>query len=674
MAAKRVTDEAQMEFAFDAEASTTGKVKSTSKKAKGKASRKVVKGSEAAGSGSAKSKAGKKVVGKAKKGGAEAAQGQTKTKAKKTVETTTESLAKGKATQERAAGKRGVGRAKAAKAGKESKAEQMAKSQREISVSEFFAKNRHLLGFDNPRKALLTAVKEAVDNSLDACEEAQILPELEVGIKQVGEDRFRMWVQDNGPGIVKSQIPNIFGRLLYGSKFHSLRMARGQQGIGISAAGMYGLLTTGKSVKIMSRTGPHSEAHYYELQIDTKKNRPEIIKEELVDWDTVGKADAQDLLGAAEAAEQGAVKPSPSGTRVEIEMEARFQRGRQSVDEYIAQTAITNPHSRIRYLTPDGQERIFERTVKEPVTVPKSVKPHPYGVELGILLKMAKDTKARTMASFLCDEFSRVSPRVSQAILDKAKMSSRKRPVSLTHAEVSKLHKAISQTKIMAPSTNCVVPIGEEALLMGLKQVVSADFYATCTRPPSVYRGNPFQVEVGLAYGGGNGDAVVKIKLDEDDGSDDEKELMRVLRFANRVPLLYQQSACAVFRSILQTNWRLYGLSQSRGALPGGPATVIVHIASVWVPFTSESKEAVAHYPEIIKEIKLALSDVGRRLGRYLRGEKRKRQELLKRSYIEKYLPAIGEALRDILSLKEPEVEKVVNQLEHVLETTRMKI
>ncbi|MBN1764750.1 MAG: DNA topoisomerase VI subunit B [Sedimentisphaerales bacterium] len=526
------------------------------------------------------------------------------------------------------------------------KAQAMASRQREISVSEFFAKNRHLLGFDNPSKALLTAVKEAVDNSLDACEEAHILPDIEVGIKQTAENRFLMWVQDNGPGIVKTQIPNIFGRLLYGSKFHSLRMARGQQGIGISAAGMYGLLTTGKSVKINSKTGPKSKAHHYELRIDTQKNRPDIINDEVIEWDM------------------------RSGTRVEIELEGRYQRGRQSVDEYLSQTAITNPHARFRYIMPDGQERIYERSVEQVVTVPKAVKPHPFGVELGILIKMAKDTTNSTMASFLCNEFSRVSPRVSQEILDAAKISARKRPKSLTHTDMENLYKAISQTKIMAPSTNCVVPIGEEALQKGLEQVVQAEFYTVCTRPPSVYRGNPFQIEAGLAYGGGTSSVEDE---EENNNGVGEQQLMRVLRFANRVPLLYQQSACAIFKSIMQTNWRLYGLSQSKGALPAGPITVIVHMASVWVPFTSESKEAVAHYPEIIKEIKLALAECGRRLGRYLRGQKRKREEALKRSYIEKYLPAIGEALRDILTLKDRQVNTMLANLEHVLERSRTK-
>jgi len=524
----------------------------------------------------------------------------------------------------------------------EAKAQAMAARQREISVSEFFAKNRHLLGFDNPRKALLTAVKEAVDNSLDACEEARILPEIEVGIKQVAEDRYLIWIEDNGPGIVRSQIPNIFGRLLYGSKFHTLRMARGQQGIGISAAGMYGLLTTGKSVKIKSKTGPRSQAHHYELRIDTKKNRPDVINDEMIDWDV------------------------RSGTRVDIELEARYQKGRQSVDEYLTQTAITNPHARIRYIMPDGEVRDYDRSVKRVVEVPKTVKPHPYGVELGVLLKMAKESSHKTLSAFLSQEFSRVSPKVGQAILSKAKLSVRARTNKLAHEDIEKLYRSISETKIMAPSTNCVVPIGEDSLLKGLQQVVNADFYKVATRPPAVYRGNPFVIEVGLAYGGagyngGNGKS--------DNGG--EQELMRVLRFANRVPLLYQQGACAIFKSVLQTNWRLYGLSQSRGALPSGPVTVIVHMASVWVPFTSESKEAVAHYPEIIKEVKLALSECGRGLGRFLRGQRRRREEALKRSYIEKYLPAIGEALKDILVLKDRQVTKVLNRLEHVLEHSR---
>ncbi|HHT9153753.1 MAG TPA: DNA topoisomerase VI subunit B, partial [Candidatus Hypogeohydataceae bacterium YC40] len=179
-------------------------------------------------------------------------------------------------------------------------AHEMAQRQREISISEFFTKNRHLLGFDNPKKALLTCVKEGVDNSLDACEEAGILPEIVVKIDPTEhEDRFRVTVEDNGPGILKNQIPRIFAKLLYGSKFHRLKMARGQQGIGISAAGMYGQLTTGRPVCITSRTKPGKPAYYCELMMDTQKNEPVIVKEQELEWER------------------------PHGTKVTIELEAK---------------------------------------------------------------------------------------------------------------------------------------------------------------------------------------------------------------------------------------------------------------------------------------------------------------------------------------------------------------
>ncbi|MBS3735135.1 MAG: DNA topoisomerase VI subunit B [Phycisphaerae bacterium] len=537
----------------------------------------------------------------------------------------------------------------------------MAKSQRAISISEFFAKNRHLLGFDNPRKALLTTVKEAVDNALDACEEAGIVPVVELGIVQLSETHFRVWVQDNGPGILRKQIPSIFGRLLYGSKFHRLRMSRGQQGIGISAAGMYGLLTTGRPVKIISRTGPRAKAHHYELQIDTRKNRPDIITDEPVDWDV------------------------KHGTRVEIELEARYQKGRQSVDDYLAQTAIANPHVTFIYHAPDGREDTYDAGVTALPTVPKSIRPHPYGIELGVLLKMLTDSKARTVTQFLTGEFSRVSPRVAREILDKAKVRPKARPSRLGGEAAKGIYHAIRNTKIMAPSTDCVVPVGEAQLLAGLKEVVDAAFYTATTRRPAVYRGNPFIIEAALAYGRPQkdddataGDAAKRTPGDDarkaranGNGSGDGEPLAKLIRFANRVPLQYQQSACAIYKAVAGMNWKSYGLAQARGALPAGPLTVVVHMASVWVPFTSESKEAVASYPEILKEMRLALQECGRKLGRHVNRARRMRQELKKRSYIEKYIPAIGEALQDILNLKDRQVTGVCDNLKDILQRSR---
>jgi DNA topoisomerase-6 subunit B len=511
-------------------------------------------------------------------------------------------------------------------------AESMAARQREISISEFFSKNRHLLGFDNPQKALLTAIKEAVDNSLDACEEAGILPTLKVDIQQLAEDRFRISVEDNGPGIVKAQIPKIFGKLLYGSKFHTLKQARGQQGIGISAAGMYGLLTTGKSIAITSRTGRDKPAHYYEIQIDTRKNAPQVITDKVIDWD-----------------------PS-HGTKVEIELIGTYKKGRHSVDDYIRQTAIANPHCEIFYTSPDGGETLHLLRGSDMLPPePREIKPHPYGVELGVLIRMMKETLSRQLSAALQKDFSRVSGRVAAEICKAAALSPRANPHTIVVHEAERLFKSINNVKIMSPATNCLSPIGEEQILSGLKKEINADFYTAITRAPAVYRGNPFQVEVGLAYGGGL----------------PSEELVDLLRFANRVPLQYQQSGCAITKAVLAIDWRSYGLSQSKGALPSGPVVLFVHMASVWVPFTSESKEAVAGYPEIMRELRLALQECGRKLAMHVRAHRRAAEEEKKKSYIEKYIPHIGIALREILGLSEKAERDLVVTLKGVLERSR---
>ncbi len=513
-------------------------------------------------------------------------------------------------------------------------AESMASRQREISVSEFFTKNRHLLGFDNPQKALLTTIKEAVDNSLDACEEAGILPVLRVEIQQLAEDRFRIAVEDNGPGIVKAQIPKIFGKLLYGSKFHVLKQARGQQGIGISAAGMYGLLTTGKSIAVTSRTGSGKPAHHFEIQIDTRKNAPQVITDEVVDWE------------------------AEHGTRVEIELIGTYKRGRHSVDDYIRQTAIANPHCEIFYAFPGGEGvQQFPRATSVLPPEPRAIKPHPYGVELGVLIKMMKESTARQLSAALQRDFSRVSSRVAQEICQAADLRPSANPHTIVVNEAERLYRAINSVKIMSPPTNCLSPIGEEQILSGLQKEVKASFFAALTRSPAVYRGNPFQVEVGIAYG----------------GELPAEELIDLLRFANRVPLQYQQSSCAITKAVLGIEWRSYGLSQSKGALPAGPVVLFVHIASVWVPFTSESKEAIAAYPEIMRELRLALQECGRRLAMHIRAHRRAVEEDKKKSYIEKYIPHIGIALREILGLSEKSEKDLVVTLKDVLERSRSR-
>jgi DNA topoisomerase-6 subunit B len=534
---------------------------------------------------------------------------------------------------------------------------EMGARQRDISVSEFFTKNRHLLGFDNPRKALLTCVKEAVDNALDAAEEAGILPDVVVNVEVAATNgalpppasqatRFRVTVTDNGPGIVRQQIPPIFAKLLYGSKFHRLRMSRGQQGIGISAAGMYAQLTTGKPVQIISRTGARAAAHYFEVQIDTKKNEPRIFENKKIDWE------------------------HPRGTQVAMEIEGRYQKGRASVDEFLEQVAIANPHVRLVYRTPEGETKEYARTIEELPPQPKEIKPHPYGIEFGVLLRMLHDTKSHWLSGFLASEFSRVSSTVAQEICKTAKLSPNAKPRSLRGADAEALYKAIQSTKIMAPPSNSISPIGEKAILHGLYRQIKGDFYTAVSRPPAVYRGNPFTIEAGLAFGKGPEQAAQTseapaVPLAEGEQQDDDKELARVIRYANRVPLLYQQSACAAYKSVLETGWRNYGVAQSRGALPTGPMVVFVHMASVWVPFTSESKEAIADYDEIRKEMRLALQECGRRLGVFLRRRERAKSEFRRRNIFELYIEEVVEACARLKGGKLSK-EKLKNQLQKI--------
>lgn len=538
-------------------------------------------------------------------------------------------------------------------------AESLAKKQREISVSEFFAKNRHLLGFDNPKKALLTAVKEAVDNSLDACEEGGILPEVTVKLVRlsakiqeptpeeeaaqakapkkkaavVPTEKFALTISDNGPGIVSAQIPKIFGKLLYGSKFHRLKMSRGQQGIGISAAGMYGQMTTGKPVRVISKLPNKDKATFVELTIDTKTNKPDVLQEKEVAWP----------------------EKTESGTSVEITLEGRYQRGRQSIDEFVLLNTLSNPHASFKFIDPDGEIFDYPRKTNELPTLPSEIKPHPHGVELGRFHQMVSETSAKTIKQFLTKEFSRVSDKVTEEILKEAQLKDFQLS-SASPDKITQIHEAIKKVSIMSPPSDCVVPIGEDLLMETLKNQTSAEFYTAVTRPPAVYRGNPFVVECALAYGG-------ELKADDQ---------MTVFRFANRVPLQFQPAACATLRVITKADWKNYGLNQQKNSLPVGPVAVLIHVASVWVPFTSESKEAIADYPEIKQEIRLAVLECARRLNVHVSRARRAGEAERKASYIDTYIPFIGEALQEMLKLSDKDRDNVISKLRTTLEKGKL--
>jgi DNA topoisomerase VI subunit B len=558
-------------------------------------------------------------------------------------------------------------------------AETMSLKQKDIAVSEFFAKNRHLLGFDNPRKALLTTVKEAVDNSLDACEEAGILPNLAVIIEDLQPDRpatakqsrYRVTVIDNGPGIVRKQVENVFGRLLYGSKFHRLKMSRGQQGIGISAAGMYGLITTGKPMVIHTRPSARKPAHHIELSMNTKTNRAEV---------TVDK-ETQDFPPKGFRSLDAFVTPDDfiTGTSVSIELEGRYQKGRGSVDEFLELCAIANPHARIAFVPPtrvsaDEQEDLplakAEADPKQPesgeVIAPagvdatltttekdgviffprgtdqlppetKEIQPHPKGIELGILIQMIKDFEdanrgGGTLYNFLQERFCRVSSGKASEFCKAIGVHSRTKAGDLEPQQIEKLFKEFQESRLPSPPTDCLAPIGVRQLLAGMLKGVKAEFYAASSREADVYRGRPFQIETAIAFGG---------ELPADDSA-------RVIRFANRVPLMFQQSACSSFKAVAETSWRNYNLTQPRGNVPVGPLVILIHMASVWVPFTSESKEAIADYDEIRKEMKLALMECGRKLGTYLRKRHKMQRQAARRDVFERYIGEISKAINAI--------------------------
>ena len=361
------------------------------------------------------------------------------------------------------------------------------------------------------------------------------------------------------------------------------------------------------------------------MQIDTKKNEPRIFENKKIDWE------------------------NHRGTQVTLEIEGRYQKGRASVDEYLEQTAIANPHVKLVYHTPEGETKEYPRTIEELPPQPREIKPHPYGIEFGMMLQDAARHQEPLAGGIPLQRIQPGVDRLAQDICKTAKLSPDTRPRNLHGAAAETFYKAIQSTKIMAPPSNCISPIGEKAILHGLYKQIKGEFYTAVTRPPAVYRGNPFVIEAGLAFGKGPEQAADKpsnrrCRSPKAKQQDDDHELARVIRYANRVPLLYQQSACATFKAVLDTTWRNYGVAQSRGALPAGPMVIFVHMASVWVPFTSESKEAIADYDEIGKEIKLALQECGRRLGVFLRRRERAKSEFRRRNIFELYIEEVVEA------------------------------
>ena len=508
--------------------------------------------------------------------------------------------------------------------------------QKQIAISEFFEKNKHFLGFDSLQRAIITAVKESVDNSLDACEEVRILPDIRIEVKRLEGNRVELITQDNGPGIPRDSIEHVFGKFLLGSRFHAIRQTRGQQGIGITGVVMYSQLTTGAKTRVVSKVKDDATAVFVDLGIDTRKNKA--IKSGEIRGTWIDNVTGEEV---------------DHGLRIETVMNAKYQRGKQSVYQYLRMTSIVNPHATITLTVQDKDGEIieeghWERTTDRLPRVVKEIKPHPHGIHLGTLQRMLREAEERKMTSFLRHNFSGISMRAAREILEKAGLDESRQPRRIRAEEAQLIVNSFQKVKVLNPPTDCLSPIEDLLIKKGLSKAIDSRFASTATREPQVTQGNPFQVEVGLVFGGDlNADSPIEI-----------------LRFANRVPLMYQQGGCLLTKALESVDWKRYGLEQPGGrGIPKGPAAVLVHLASTNVQFTSEAKEAVAANEEVLEEIRRALLEVGRGLKNHLKKSSQRKKAQEKFELINVILPEISKKSSQLLDREEPDLAPVITQI-----------
>ena len=517
-------------------------------------------------------------------------------------------------------------------------AENIASKQKQISISEFFEKNKHFLGFDTLQRSLITAVKEAVDNSLDACEEVRIHPKISVTIEKVKGDRIKLTCRDNGPGIPRDSIANVFGKFLLGSRFHAIRQTRGQQGIGITGVVMYSQLTTGSKTHVISKTQSDTGAVKVDIGLDTRKNRAIKTNEKREPWMENGEEISR-------------------GLEIQTVMKAKYQRGRQSVYQYLRMTSIVNPHATIELKVLDAEGKTIEEVewVRTSDKLPKIVsemQPHPESTTLAQLQRMLKETEKNTLQQFLNTEFVSIPVSKAKRIIEIAGLQQRRNPSRIKTEEAAAIVAALTsgELRYLTPKNidSCLSPIEDLLIKKGLAKAIDSRFASTVTRNPILIRGVPFQVEVGLVFGG-------------DLTSDGPIE---VLRFANRVPLMYQQGGCILTKALESVDWKRYGLDHPGGkGLPKGPAAVLIHLASTNVQFTSEAKEAVADNEELRKEIRIAVQEVGRGLQNHLKKSKQRKKAQEKFDLINIILPEISRKSSEMLGREEPDLSPVITRI-----------
>lgn len=506
------------------------------------------------------------------------------------------------------------------------------------STAEYFAKNLQQVGFSSPLKAVLTTVKEAVDNSLDACEGAQILPDIELQVLKVGTgsskntDLIKIVVEDNGPGIDPDDIAKVFGEYLASSKFGRGQCSRGQQGIGISAATTWAQLTNAKGAFVMSKTPSMRKAVRAQVDVDIKSNTGVMRNKETVDWD------------------------KKSGTRVEFTIDGRVQlNGDGGLLTYIEGTVLVNPHLSIRYKLLENDWVSVERVSSESPDVPEATLPHPHTFKLGEFITHSTLFGKVSLGNFLKTGFSRVSDQSIKDFTAKGMPKSLvNTPVtSLKQEDFKKVFQAVQDTELMAPSTKSVLTVGEDSLSKSIQRLGETDFFAVVTRKPTICDFKPVVVEVALAR-------FKNRNLEAD-------EPVQLLRFANRVPLQFDKSGCAITWAIESVNWKSYGLSQPKGSLPIGPYIFAVSITSPFIKFKNASKETIDASEELVEEIRRALMQAGQKLSRHIKKEFREADLERKLAHIEQFGPILVEGLVRLTKSSPARMKKAEEGLKKLL-------
>ncbi|MGQ9759160.1 MAG: DNA topoisomerase VI subunit B [Candidatus Methanomethylicaceae archaeon] len=522
-------------------------------------------------------------------------------------------------------------------------AEAEAKKMRAVNPAQYYRQNLGQLGFGDPEHALIQTIKELVDNSLDAAEAMGVLPEITITItatvkeyelatnrtKEGGIRKFpifKVCAEDNGCGVVRNKVARAFGKVLYGSKFFSFKQSRGQQGLGVHAAIIYAQLTSLEPAVITTKTERDEVGYRVVLKIDTEKNAPVVISSEEVPF------------------------PKPHGTRVELMVAGEYTK---KVESFIKELTLSNPHADLKFILKpsiDGDEMVirYSRATNVLPPQPKEIKPHILSIEPGALLEMISNDQCCTSAKqFLVRHFVRISDAKALQILRAAKIPPKLPPKNIN---IELLFKAAKEVDIMRPPLDVLSPIGEEALKQSLRRLYpDAEFIESTSREPWSYRGIPFQVEVAVAYGGPS-------VINDCDTVRPGVFKAKVIRLANKCPLIYDSKDCLLYKTMKEINWRNYKLYQEEGTLPLAPMVLVVSLISTKVPYTVPGKFAVAYHDEIREQLRLALQSLGRMLLSYISHRQRQEHERHRQSIFQIYANEIAKDLSILTGRKEDEI------------------